>query len=324
MNIEGFLRTPAAALRRTAAGLLGLALLTPATAQVPARFYWKNLEGGSAVPLIFQSLSGNTNPFDPSHQVVQGGYLEGTLAMAGYGHTFSLSGRPAMLAFLVPMGRLNGEITAAGKTVSESAHGYADPLIEFDINLIGPRTQKNIPDAMRYEPGFSLDLIADLAIPIGNYDNTKQLNLGQNRWYGRLGFPIVWEFGSWVPGRRTTLEFLPVAWVFGTNTDFVGQSLKTDPLYQLDAHLTRDFTRHLWGSLDGIWYSGGGSTINGSGGGKKLNNSGIGFTLGYQVNENIALTSGTSRRSTITPPRPCAWTTSWSRWSSAGTRWSKV
>jgi hypothetical protein len=52
--------------------------------------------------------------------------------------------------------------------------------------------------------------------------------------------------GDWVPGRRTTLEFLPAVWMFGDNTDYVGQTLKTDPLFQLDVHLTRDFTERFW------------------------------------------------------------------------------
>jgi len=31
-----------------------------------ARFYWKTLSDGNAVPLIVNSISGNTNPFDPA------------------------------------------------------------------------------------------------------------------------------------------------------------------------------------------------------------------------------------------------------------------
>ena len=53
-----------------AATVLGLLLFPVLTsAQVPPRFYWKNLKGGQAVPLIYQSLSGNVNPFDPAYVV---------------------------------------------------------------------------------------------------------------------------------------------------------------------------------------------------------------------------------------------------------------
>jgi hypothetical protein len=172
--------------------------------------------------------------------------------------------RAAMGAVLLPMGRISGDvITPGGEPVSQSVSGFGDPTVEFNLNLIGPKAQKNIPDVIRYEPGFSLDVLADLAIPIGEYDSSQPLNVGQNRWYGRVGFPIVWQLGAWVPGRRTTLEFLPAVWLFGDNTDYVGQTLETDPLYQIDAHLTRDFTAHLWGSLDAAWYNGGEATVDG-------------------------------------------------------------
>ena len=49
------------------------------------------------------------------------------------------------------------------------------------------RRRRTSPDALRYEPGFSVDLLADLALPIGEYDSDQPLNIGQNRWYGRLG-----------------------------------------------------------------------------------------------------------------------------------------
>jgi hypothetical protein len=93
------------------------------------------------------------------------------------------------------------------------------------------------------------------------------------------------------PGRRTTVEFLPAVWLFGENDNYVGQTLKTDPLFQLDAHMTRDFTEHFWGALDASWYYGGKPTINGVPG-EKLNNFGIGLTLGYQINDNLNLTLG--------------------------------
>ncbi len=292
-------RRPALALLTALA--LGYFLVPPLAAQVPARFYWKSLSGANAVPLIFNSMSGNTNPYDPAHLVSPGANIEATLALAGYGRTFTLFGRSALAAVLLPMGQITGEVAAAGQTVSDAARGFGDPTFELDINLIGPPAQKSLVDALRYEPGFSLDVIVDLAVPIGEYDNSRSLNLGQNRWYGRIGAPIVWQLGAWVPGRRTTLEFLPAVWLFGENDDFVGQTLATDPLFQLDAHLTRDFTERLWGSLDGSWYQGGKASVDGVEG-EALDNLAFGLTLGYQINDNLGLTVG--YKSTVADSAP--------------------
>jgi hypothetical protein len=285
-------------LRLIAVTLFASVVLCPSLsqAQVPARFYLKTLAGANAVPLIFESISGNTNPFDPAHTIFDLGAdsvdFDATMAIAGYAKTFALFERSAMMALLAPMGRISGEVTYDGKTlVNESASGFGDPMLEFNINILGPPAQKNIPDAMRYEPGFSVDLLADLALPIGEYDNDQQLNIGQNRWYGRLGMPVIWQLGPWVPGQRTTLELLPAVWLFGDNDDYVGHTMETDPMFQLDAHLSRDFTETAWGSLDFAWYNGGKATIDGVSG-EKLDNMGLGITLGYQVNDNLNLTVG--------------------------------
>ncbi|MGE0086362.1 MAG: transporter [Desulfococcaceae bacterium] len=279
-------------------GLIFIMILAPgifwppqASAQTPARFYWKTLSNANAVPLIFESLSGNTNPFDPAHTITAGANFDATIAIAGYAHTFSLFDHAAMAAILVPMGRISGDVTVDGRTFSQSANGFGDPMIEFNLNLLGPPAQKNIPDVLRYEPGFSVDLLVDLALPIGEYDSDQPLNIGQNRWYGRLGVPIIWQIGPWVPGRRMTLELLPAVWLFGDNDDYVGHTMETDPMFQLDAHLTRDLTEHFWGSLDAAWFYGGEASIDGNSG-EKLNNLGLGFTLGYQINNNLNLTVG--------------------------------
>ena len=293
MTNDGGPMKRAAFIRWAGATMLALGALCPpqALAQVPGRFYWKTLSDANAVPVILQSLSGNTNPFDPAHIVTPGANVDATLAMTGYARTFTLLDRSAMAAIILPMGRVSGDITVRGKSFNQSANGFGDPMVEFNYNLVGPKAQQNLPDVLRYEPGFSVDLLADLALPIGNYDSSQPLNLGQNRWYGRLGAPVIWQLGPWVPGQRTTLELLPAVWLFGNNNDYVGQTLKTDPLFQLDAHLTRDLTERFWGALDASWYNGGKASINGVEG-TKLNNWGVGLTLGYQVNDNLNLTVG--------------------------------
>ena len=260
-------------------------------AQAPPRFYWKNLIGGNAVPLIYMDISGNANPLDGAQFVIPESNISASIALGGYARTFTLFNRPAMAAVLLPMGRVSGEGSLFGKTFSQSTSGYGDPTLEFVIGLIGPPPIKNIPDAMRYEPGFSLDLLVDLIVPIGEYDEDEALNMGLNRWYGRVAAPIVWQLGSWVPGRRTTLEFLPSIWLYGDNNDFVGHQLSTDPKFQVEGHLTRDFHKHLWGSVDMNYVSGGKSSIDGVSG-EDLDMLGMGFTLGYHINDNIQLTAG--------------------------------
>ena len=253
------------------------------------RFYWKTLAGMYAVPVIGSSMSGNANPLDPSHQVVPESDFNATMVMPGFARVIPLFKRSAMVSVIAPMGRITSNISSGVIETTQTARGFGDPMVQLGVNVIGPKAIMNIPDMLRYKPGFSLDIIGSLAVPIGEYDNESPVNIGQNRWYGRIGAPIVWQLGSWVPGKKTTLEALPAIWLFGDNKDFMGKKMETKPMYQVEGHLTRDFMERMWGSLDFIWYTGGQATIDGIEG-EKMNNSGIGGTLGYHVNENMQLT----------------------------------
>jgi hypothetical protein len=55
-------------------------------------------------------------------------------------------------------------------------------------------------------------------------------------------------------GQAHHIEFLPAVWFYSDNTDFVGKTMQTEPMYHLEGHLTRDFMERLWGSLDVISY----------------------------------------------------------------------
>ena len=268
-----------------------LFLADSAVGQAPPRFYWKTLTGANAFPVIYQSLSGNANPIDPAYTVLPEARFEATVVTVGYARTFALFDRAATIAVLLPMGRLSGEASLAGRTTAMEASGFGDPLVELGINLVGAKAIRNIPDLMRYEPGFSMDVLFDLAFPVGEYNKDQPLNLGQNRWYGRIGAPIIGQLGPWVPGRRTTVELLPAVWFFSDNDEFVGEQLSTKPIFQLEGHLTHDFAKDLWGSFDTTWATGGAASLDGIEG-DKINNLLVGLTLGYTINENVQLTLG--------------------------------
>ena len=262
-----------------------------ASAQVPPRFYWKTLQGTNAIPVIAMSTSGNTHPLDPSRPFDPSASVSADIVIAGFAKIMPFGNKAGMLAVLLPMGRVEGDFNTVGALLRESSSGYGDPMIEFNMNLIGPPPIMNLPDLLRYEPGFSLDLIVDVAFPVGQYDSSQSINLGLNRWYGRIGTPIIWQLGPWIPASRTTLEILPSVWFFGDNDDFVGQNLSSDPTFELEAHLTRNFTSKIWGSLDATYTSSGDATIASAptpGSDMTL----AGFTLGYQLNDNMQLTFG--------------------------------
>jgi len=98
------------------------------------------------------------------------------LVLAGYVRTFTLFNRSAMATGIFPMGRITGRGTVNGKSFDQSTSGFGDPMLEFDLNIIGPRAQKNLVDPLRYEPKFSVDVLADLAFPVGEYNSSQALN----------------------------------------------------------------------------------------------------------------------------------------------------
>jgi len=274
--------------------LVFVGLLLPGSAHAQGdgpRAHWKELlTDANVFSLTPIWASGNANPADPTHAILPGASFDASLFMAGYTRSFSLFDRTALTSVLWPVGNLEGAVNSP-VPLQASARGFGDPLIQLDLNLVGAPAMKNVPDLLRYEPDLTLDLVLSLAIPIGEYDSSSPVNIGQNRWYGRVGMPIMKSLGDWVPGRRTTLEFMPAVWFFENNDDSLGQTLENDPLFQLDGHLTRDFTETMWGSLDAVWYQGAESTIAGLSGGE-LSDLGVGFTFGYQVNDSLMFTAG--------------------------------
>jgi hypothetical protein len=240
--------------------------------------------------MTFVHASGNTSPTDPSSRIVPNMDFDADLMMLGYGRTFDLFGRTAVATVLLPVGELEGSATG-GAAFKSSARGIGDPVFQLDVNLIGAPAMKNIPQLMNYEPKFTVDIVGTLGVPVGEYDEESPTNIGQNRWFGRVALPVMVNLCEWVPGRKTTFEVTPAVWVFGDNDDFLGQKMQTDPMFELEGHLTRDLTDKLWASLDAIYYGGAKSTIGGMSSGS-LGDFAVGFTVGYKINENMSLTAG--------------------------------
>jgi len=161
--------------------------------------------------------------------------------------------------------------------------------VGLTVNLYGAEKIKNFYDILNYEPFVTVDVSGLLIIPIGEYENDRAVNIGQNRWGGRFALPVTCYFGTYAPLYRTSLEITPSVFVFAKNDDFMGQEMKNDPLYQLEAHLTHDFTRTFFGSIDFIWRYGFDSELDGDNVGDELDFKTLGFTLDFTLNDNSGI-----------------------------------
>jgi hypothetical protein len=273
-----------------------------------ARAYWKGRDGTQVVSFQYLDLNmqaSDTQQFAPGQFIYPNADTEASVFAASWARHMTLFDRPSSLAVNLIGGSVDVDFksslpgylppgVAPGSTFSQSASGFADPTIQLDMNLFGTPKLKSNVDLLNYEPGFTIDAAVMLGLPIGNYDDNKLVNLGLNRWFGRIALPMKYHFGVFSPGYMNSFEVTPSVWIFGENSDFMGQDLENDPMWQIEAHLTHDFTRSFFGSIDLLYRAGFQSEIDGVELGSELDIGDLGFTLNYKVTDNITLRTGFS------------------------------
>lgn len=268
-----------------------------------ARTYWKQRDGTDVVSFQYLNLNmqaSDSQQFDPGQYIYPNSDAEANIMIASWAHHMTLFNRASLFAVNVGGGSVGVDVDTSfipsdflppgvtpGSTFSQSASGYIDPSVQLDVNLFGTSSLVGTADLLNYEPTWTIDAAVMLALPVGEYDGDKLVNMGLNRWWGRLALPIKYHFGVFAPGYMSSFELTPSVWIFAENDDFLGQSLENDPLLQLEAHLTQDFTRTFFGSLDLLYRSGFQSEINGVEVGEELDIGDVGFTLNFQASDNL-------------------------------------
>ncbi len=221
-----------------------------------ARAYWKGRDGTNVVAFQYLNLNmqaSDTQQFDPSQFIYPNSDTEANVMIANYARHLTLFNRASSFAVNIAGGSADLDVNtslvpsqflppgiSAGDTFSQSSSGYADPTVQLVTNLFGTPPLRSNVDLLNYEPTWTLDAAAMLAFPVGEYDDKKLVNLGQNRWFGRFALPLKYHWGAFTPGYRRSFEITPSVWLFDENDDFLGQKLENDPMWQLEGHLTKD------------------------------------------------------------------------------------
>ena len=220
-------------------------------------------------PFVYQWGSVVTDPSLPIQNV--DAKVEALAAF--YDRSFSFFGRSATALVTVPYAwaQVTGDVFEQARKVTRS--GLTDMQVRFSSNILGSPAlspQEFARTPIQTALGASLTVTA----PTGQYDGTKLINLGTNRW----GFKP--ELGLSAPAGRWTLELYAGAWFYTPNEDFFGGHRRTqNPLVEFQGHAGYNFRPGLWVSLDATWYTGGQTTTDGVLDDNRLKNSRIGATL---------------------------------------------
>ena len=227
--------------------------------------------------------------FDPELPIADADFNQNAGAVA-YVRSFSLLGQSAKFDVIAPFSAFSARALVSGQPQEREMTGFGDPRFRFSMNLFGAPAL-TVKEFAKYKPDLVVGVSVQVSAPLGQYDRTKLLNLGNNRWSFRpeLGFSKTW--GAW------TLEVAPSVTFFTVNPDFFnGKKFEQAPLYLVRTHLIHTFESGVWISLDGIYFRGLRTTVNGDQGDNEQENVRAGLTVAFPLDRqnSIKLNAGTN------------------------------
>lgn len=252
-----------------------MSALVAAGQDLEPRAYSASPVGTNFVGIGFGRSSGDI-AFDPTLPITN---ANATLysPVVGVGRTFGVFGKQGLFAATLPYawGNVSGDVGDQRGSIYRS--GLADTKTRISINLRGSPAMTPAEFARRPHRRLIIGTSLSMTSPSGQYDNTKLINLGTNRWSFKP------EIGISYPLKKVDLDLYASAWFFTENKSFyTGHSRRTqNPLPALQAHVSYTIRRGLWAAIDATWYTGGASTVNDGVPSERQNNSRLGATFSY-------------------------------------------
>ena len=220
--------------------------------------------------------------------------LNTSSAVIAYARVLDLWGMSAKFDATVPYQWLSGTADFRGQTVPRDVNGFANSAFRLSVNLYGAPAL-----TLKEFAGWEQDVIIGASLrvvaPWSQYDDSKLVNIGTNRWSFKPEVGISKAIGQW------TVEGTAAATFYTDNSDFFGgKTLSQDPLYSLQGHVIYGFRSGIWASFDTTYFAGGRTTVNGVRNSDLLQNWRLGATLALPVNRENSIkfyaSSGVSAR----------------------------
>jgi hypothetical protein len=220
--------------------------------------------------------------FDPSTAIADATFRSDTGVLA-YVRSFELGGQSAKLDVIVPASSFAAHGLVNGEPREREMVGLGDPRFRISVNLFGAPAL-SAKQFASYRQDLIVGVSMQVSAPVGQYDNTKLLNLGGNRWSFRPELGISKAWGPW------TVELAPSVTFFSDNTDFFGgKTLAQAPIYAVQGHLIYTFQSGIWMALDGHYFAGGRTTLNGVKSDNEQAMTRAGLTVALPINRQNSL-----------------------------------
>jgi hypothetical protein len=177
-----------------------------------------------------------------------------------YYHSLGFFGRSANIIVSLPYGVGTFEAAAFGKGKSAYRSGLLDLGVRFSVNLMGGPAMP-VEQFSKWKQKTILGASLRVIAPTGQYSPTQLINWGINRWAFKPEFGYSRRWDNWL------LDGYAGVWFYTMNAaDFAlprPAPQTQEPIGSLEGHLSRDFGRGTWVSLDGNFWWGGVTTLNG-------------------------------------------------------------
>jgi hypothetical protein len=214
---------------------------------------------------------------------VQGAELKIHSSAFAYARSLDVWGKPAKFDVIVPYSRLSGTALVAGQPRDRQVSGFGDPRFRFSVLLYGAPTL-SLKEFAGYQQDTIIGVSVQVSAPGGQYDPTRAVNIATNRWSVKPEIGISKALGAFILELSTGVTF------YTRNDDyFGGKTLEQDPIYSAQVHVTYHFGGGVWGALNGTYYQGGRTTVDGVRSNELLGNSRFGATLALPVDRKNSI-----------------------------------
>jgi hypothetical protein len=182
----------------------------------------------------------------------------------GYYRSMGFLGRSANVNVVLPYGNGTFDGIVLGSPFTTHRAGLFDIPVRFAVNLLGGPAMA--PAAwVKWQQKTLLGASLKVVIPVGQYDPTKLINLGSNRWAFKPELGLSHRLAHWI------LDAYGAGWFFTKNPEFFshnqyfsGTRGQTQaPIGIVEMHVSYDVRPRLWVSVDGNFWYGGKTTVAG-------------------------------------------------------------